>query len=84
VHNYVDGLQKKVLPTELGDSFIVVEDDDGKDLEELNIKEYDIIEEQTNLSKAEKTKKYFKKLNNSYGWVCTALGMTRIIVTLLI
>jgi hypothetical protein len=76
------GTQKKVLPSDLGESFLVV--DDIKNLDELNKNEQVIIHAQDDLSKAEKTKKYFKRLNNSYGWVCTAFGVSRLVVALLL
>jgi len=82
VYNPVDGQDKKMLPTELGESFLVL--DEGKDLDELNKNEQNAIEQQTYLSRADRTKRYLRQLNNSYGWVCTVFGVTKIMAAVLL
>ncbi len=85
IENHVDcgvGSKTKVLPSELGDSFLVI--DETRDLDELNKSEQNAIHAQDYLSKADKTKKYFRRINNSYGWVCTVLGVSRLLVALVI
>lgn len=82
IDNYIDGRKKKVLPSHLGESFLIIEE--VRDLDELNKSEQIAIRAQDNLSTLDKTKKYIKRINNSYGWICSVVGVGRVLLTLIL
>jgi len=79
--NSVDGEYHKKIKSKIGESFYIFEN--GKDMEELNIKDKEIIYRQDDYSKYNKTCTNFEKFNNIYGWGMTVVGYGKWLVGIL-
>lgn len=75
-----EGLEEKKVNTDGLGSFILCDEYDGKDLEELDISEYNKIVEQDSLHNYDKTCKYFKKVCTAWGWGKAAMAFAAIFI----
>lgn len=66
---------RKTVKSDLTESFMVIEDEDGKTIDDLNKKEQNVIHEQDNLHNYLHAKTYMDKLSVPYTIISYALGI---------